>query len=84
MRCLRIEDPVLNTAVSLVGGVFSLVPVGLDLLGEALCIVFGALLCLLTAGSQVVGEGLGIPRCVRVDNLVVPVVGDGLLEVLTV
>jgi hypothetical protein len=84
MQCLRVEDPVLNVAVSLVGRVLSLVPVGLDLLGEALRIVLGALLCLLAASGQVVGEGLGIPRCVGVDNLVIPVVGDGLLKVLTI
>ena len=84
MRCLRVEDPVLDAAVGLVGRVLSLVPVSLDLLGEALRVLLGALLRLLAASGQVVGEGLGIPRCVGVDDLVVPVVGDRLLEVLTV
>ena len=61
MRCLRVEDPILDAAVRLVGRVLGLIPVGLDLLGEALCVVLSALLGLLSAGSQVVGQRLGIP-----------------------
>lgn len=61
MRCLRVEDPVLDAAVRLVGRVLGFIPVGLDLLDEALCVVLSALLSLLSAGSQVVGQRLGVP-----------------------
>jgi hypothetical protein len=54
------------------------------LLSEALDILLSALLGLLALDSQVVGERLGIPARVRADNLVVPVVGNRLLERLAV
>lgn len=81
---LPVKNPLLDISVCLVGRVLSLVPVGLDLLGKALCVLLCTLLGLLTAGSQVALKRLGVPRLVRVDNLVVPVVGDSLLEVLAV
>lgn len=84
MDHLRIENPFLDITVGLVGRVLGLVPVGLDLLRKALCVLLSALLGLLSASDQVVLQGLGVPRLVRVDDLVVPVVRDRLLEVLAV
>lgn len=82
--CLRVEDPVLNAAVSLVGRILSLGPVDLDLLGKALRVILGTLLGLLALGGEVVGEALGVPAAVWCNDLVVPVVCYRLLEVLTV
>lgn len=84
MTDIRVKDPVLNAAVSLVGGFLGLSPVDLDLLSEALSILLGALLGLLALGGQVVGQGLRVPAGVWADDLVVPVVLDRLLEALAV
>lgn len=76
---VRVEDPLLDTAVRLVRRVLGLGPVALDLLSKALDVLFRTLLGLLTLKSQIIGESLGIPAVVGGDDLVVPVGLDSIL-----
>jgi hypothetical protein len=81
---IRVEDPVLNIAIGLVRGVFSLGPVCLDLLNEALCVLLGTLLRLLALDAQILLERGCIPAGVGRNSLVIPVGLDGRLEALAV
>jgi len=83
-RSLRVEDPAGSVAVSLVGLFGSLVPGILDLGEKALGVLLGALLDFLAGRGQVVGELGGIPAAVGLGDVVVPVLGDKVGQVLTV
>ena len=74
-----IEDPILDTQVSLLRLVLSLVPVHLDLMNQAIASFFGSLLHILTLLFQVGLKGFGIPFVVRARDLVVPVLLDDIL-----
>ena len=80
----RVEAQVLNIGIGLVGRLFGLGPVSLDLLSEALCVLLGALLRLLALEAQILLECRGVPAGVGRDSLVVPVGLDSRLEVLAV
>jgi hypothetical protein len=58
---LRVEDPVPDAAVGLVGGVLRLSPVHLHLLHQAIRILLSALLSLVTLEGKVILECLGVP-----------------------
>jgi len=83
-RYLRVEDPVGGVAVSLVGLFGGLVPGTLNLLDEALGVLLGALLDLLAGRAQVVGKLGSIPVAVRLGDVILPVLGDEIGQVLTV
>ena len=81
---LRVEEPVGAVAVGLVGLLGGLVPCVLNLGDEALGVLLGALLDLLTCGGQVVLELVGTPVAVRLGDVVLPVLGDEVGQVLAV
>lgn len=58
---LPVEDPVLDATVGLIGLIGSLVPEVLDLLEEAVLVLLGALLDLLSLRGDVVLELVGVP-----------------------
>lgn len=85
---IRIEDPVTDTTICLVGGLLGLGPVVLDRLDEALLGLLGALLStlcgLVTLEHQVVLERLCVPVVVGGDDIALPVGLDQILELLTI
>lgn len=81
---LRVEDPALSVAVSLVGLLGSLMPGILHLGDEAVLVLLGTLLDLLASGGEVVLKLSGVPVVVWLDDVVLPVVLDELGQVLTV
>ena len=81
---MRVKDPACGVAVGLVGLVGSLVPGVLDLDDEAVLVLLGTLLDLLASGGQVVGKLAGAPAAVGLGDVVVPVLGDKVGQVLTV
>lgn len=84
LKYLRVEDPVLNVLVGIAGLVRGLIPIALDLAGEALGILLGAFLDLLALGVQVVCELAYVPLAVGLSDVIVPVVLDEVLEILAV
>lgn len=71
---LRVENPVTNAAVGLVGRLLRLSPVYLHLIDEAVGILLGALLGLLALEGEVILERLCIPRLVGMYDVRLPVV----------
>lgn len=61
MECSPVEDPVLDARVGRRGLVGGLGPRVLDLVDEAVLVLLGALLDLLTLGRQVLLELVGVP-----------------------
>lgn len=84
MEYIRVENPVLDIGVALVGGLLSLRPCSLNLLNQRFGVLLGALLNFLALEGQIVVQSLSIPAIVRRNNLVVPVVLDQVLKILTV
>lgn len=80
----RVEDVGLDITGSLVRLVGGRVPVLLDLLDEAVLVLLGALLGLLTLGSQVAGQLVGVPLAVWLGDVVVPVLLHQVLQVLAI
>lgn len=74
----------MDAAVRVVGGLGSGGPQGLHLADEAVLVLLSALLDLLTLGAEEVGELVDVPRVVRLDDVVLPVVLDQVLQVLAV
>lgn len=81
---LRVENPVLDIAVSVVGLSLGLVPAGLDLLDQAVLVLLAALLDLLALASEVVLELVGVPGVVGLDGVVIPILLNEVLEIFAV
>lgn len=79
-----IENPILDIIPGLVGILFGLVPVVLDLLDQAVLGRFDISLGLLTLGLQVLAKLDGVPAVVRSHNVVVPVLSHQSLEILAI
>lgn len=80
----RVEDPVVDAAVRVVGRVGGGGPVGLHLADQAVLVLLGALLNLGAFGAQEAGELVHVPGVVRLDDVVLPVVLDQVFQVLAV
>ena len=80
----RVKDPVLCVCVRVVCLVLSLLPIALNLAEQTVLVLLSTLLDLLALRSQVVGQLVGIPLVVRLDDMVLPVLLDEVLQVLSV
>lgn len=81
---LRVEDVVLDGAVGIRSLVVGGGPSSLDLLKQAVLVLLGSLLNLLTLGSEVGRELVGVPGVVWASDVVVPVLLDKVRELLAV
>lgn len=81
---LRVKDPLLGVAVSLVGLVGSLVPDALHLREQAILVLLGTLLDLLALAAEVALQLVCIPLVVRLGDVVLPVLLHEVLQVLAV
>jgi len=70
---LRVEDVILDSAVSIRSLVTGGVPGGLHLLNQAVLVLLGALLDLLALRRKVRGQLVGVPGVVWTGNIVIPV-----------
>lgn len=79
-----VKDPILNTGPRVLGLVFRLVPIVLDLSNQAILVGGGGILGLNTLQLQVGGELARVPVAVWLGDFGLPVVLDKILEVLAV
>lgn len=80
----RIENPVFDIGPALVGGVFSFVPVRLDMRKQTILVLLGLSRHVVAARLQICAELGSIPFIVRLYNIVIPVLRDEILQILAV